>query len=151
MLTPTAMSIGWNTYEELSGTYCVSYGTSSSSLTSQACSEGSTTYATSRTYGNEVTMTGLQPATTYYYKIPSTNSSVEHFLSPRTAGDTTAYNMDVVIDLGIYGADGFTTTKRDTIPQVQPELNHTTIGALARTVDSYEFVIHPGDFAYAVG
>ncbi|KAK4494812.1 hypothetical protein PRZ48_014168 [Zasmidium cellare] len=146
---PNAMSIGWNTYEKLNGTYCVQYGTSSGSLTSQACGSGSTTYATSRTYGNEVTMTELQPATTYYYKIPSTNSSVEHFLSPRTAGDKTAFNMDVVIDLGIYGADGYTTTKRDTIPQIQPELNHTTIGALARTVDNYEFVIHPGDYAYA--
>jgi acid phosphatase len=57
--------------------------------------------------------------------------------------------MDVVIDLGVYGKDGYTTSKRDTAPVVEPELNHTTIGALARTVDDYEIVIHPGDFAYA--
>jgi hypothetical protein len=37
----------------------------------------------------------------------------------------------------------------DSIPQVQPELDHATIGALARTVNEYEFVLHPGDFAYA--
>ena len=94
-------------------------------------------------------LTGLTPATTYYYKIVSGNSSVEHFLSPRTPGDKTAFSMDVVIDLGVYGKDGYTTTKRDTGPVVEPELNHTTIGALARTVDDYEIVIHPGDFAYA--
>lgn len=45
--------------------------------------------------------------------------------------------------------NGYTTKKRDQIPLIQPELNHTTIGALANTVDDYDFVIHPGDFAYA--
>lgn len=93
------------------------------------------------------------PATTYYYKIVSTNSSVDHFMSPRRAGDTTPFAIDVVIDLGVYGEDGFTIkqdeSKRDTIPSVMPELNHSTIWALAQTVDDYEFVFHPGDFAYA--
>lgn len=147
-----AMSVGWNTYTKLNQS-CVHYGLSNSSLPSLACSSNSATYDTSRTYSNAVTLTGLKPATTYYYKIDSTNSSVEHFFSPRRAGDKTAFNMDVVIDLGVYGADGFTikqdNTKRDTIPTVQPELNHSTIANLAATVDDYEFIIHPGDFAYA--
>lgn len=142
------MSVGWNTFEKLNQS-CVSYGTSNGSLTSKACSNNSATYPTSRTYSNAVTLTGLKPATTYYYKIESTNSTVDHFLSPRTAGDTTAFNMDVVIDLGVYGADGYTTTKRDTIPSVQPALQHATIGRLADTVNDYEFVMHPGDFTYA--
>lgn len=147
-LTVLAVSIAWQTYEQLNQS-CVQYGTSNSSLTSQVCSSVSTTYPTSRTWANVVTLTGLAPATTYYYKIVSTNSSVDHFLSPRTPGDNTAFNVDIVIDLGLYGKDGYTTTKRDTIPHIQPELNHTTIGALASTVDDYEFVFHPGDFAYA--
>nr|POE58655.1 acid phosphatase [Quercus suber] len=147
-LATAAMSVGWNTYEKLDRP-CVQYGTSNTSLTSQACSDESITYASSRTYANAVTLTGLQPASTYYYKIVSTNSSIEHFLSPRTAGDQTAFKMDVVIDLGVYGADGFTTSKRDTIPNIEPSLNHSTIGSLAKTVDEYEFVLHPGDFAYA--
>lgn len=145
---PGEMNVGWNTYEKLNQS-CVSYGTSNTSLSSQACSTTSLTYGTSRTWANAVTLTGLTPATTYYYKIQTTNSSVEHFFSGRTAGDKTAFNMDIVIDLGVYGSDGFTTTKRDTIPSIQPALNHSTIGALARTVDDYELVIHPGDFAYA--
>lgn len=145
-----AVSVGWNTYQQMNQT-CVKYGTSSDSLDSQACSTESTTYATSRTWANAVILSHLKPATTYYYKIVSTNSSVEHFLSPRSAGDKTPFNMDVVIDLGVCGADGFTASKRkkDTIPYVQPELNHTTIGRLAQTVDDYEIVIHPGDFGYA--
>ena len=142
------MSVGWNTYEQLSKP-CVQYGTSSSALTSQACSTSSVTYATSRTWSNSVTLTGLQPATTYYYKIVSTNSTVDHFLSPRAAGDTTPFAMDIVIDLGVYGADGFTTSKRDTIPTIDPSLTHSTIGRLADTINDYEFVLHPGDFAYA--
>lgn len=44
-----------------------------------------------------------------------------------------------MIDLGVYGENGFTTQKRDTIPSISPELNHSTIGALARTINDYEF------------
>ncbi|KAI1104420.1 putative acid phosphatase [Jackrogersella minutella] len=149
---PNAISIGWNTYEKLDQP-CVQYGTSSDALTSEACSTSSTTYATSRTYSNAVTLTSLSPATTYYYKIVSTNSSVDHFFSPRVAGDTTPFAMNAVIDMGVYGADGYTIqmdeTKRDTIPTIDPSLNHTTINQLANTVDDYEFIVHPGDFAYA--
>ena len=61
--------------------------------------------------------------------------------------------MNAVIDLGVYGADGYTIemdqSKRDTIPTVDPSLNHTTIGRLADTVNDYELIVHPGDFAYA--
>jgi hypothetical protein len=83
----------------------------------------------------------------------STNSSVEHFFSPRTAGDKTSFAVSAVIDLGVYGADGFTIamdqTKRDTIPSIDPSLNHTTIYRLAENINDYELVVHPGDFAYA--
>jgi acid phosphatase type 7 len=152
-LLSSAISVGWNTYEKLNQP-CVQYGTSNDSLTSEACSTSSpVTYATSRTYSNAATLTGLTPATTYYYKIVSSNSSVEHFFSPRTAGDKTPFAMSAVIDLGVYGADGFTIqmdqTKRDTIPSIQPSLNHSTIGRLADNIDDYELVVHPGDFAYA--
>ncbi|KAJ6001505.1 hypothetical protein N7522_006732 [Penicillium canescens] len=147
---PNAVSVGWNTYKQLNQT-CVQYGLSADNLNTKACSSSSTTYATSRTWSNVAIITGLTPATTYYYKIESTNSTVGHFLSPRSPGDKTPFSMDVVIDLGVYGKDGFTTSskKKDTIPVIEPELNHTTIGSLANTVDKYELVIHPGDFAYA--
>lgn len=128
------------------------YGASPDQLTDKACGT-SATYPSSRTYSNAAVMTGLKPATTYYYKIVSSNSTVEHVMSPRLPGDKTPFTMNVVIDLGVYGVDGYTIdmdmSKRDTIPQVQPSLNHTTIGRLAQTVDDYEFIIHPGDLAYA--
>lgn len=61
-------------------------------------------------------MTNLAPATRYYYKIDSKNSSVESFLSPRSPGDETAFAFDVVIDLGVYGENGFTVTSSGALP-----------------------------------
>lgn len=151
---PNSMSVGWNTYMQLDQP-CVQYGTAPDKLTLQNCSTSSETYHTSRTWSNAVSLDNLKPGTTYYYKINSTNSKVEHFVSPRTAGDKTAFTMAVVIDLGVYGEDGFTLEndelkrKRDIVPTIQPSLNHTTIGSLAEKIDDYEFVVHPGDFAYA--
>lgn len=61
--------------------------------------------------------------------------------------------MSAVIDLGVYGVDGFTIemdhSKLDIIPSIDPSLNHTTIGRLAANIDDYELVVHPGDLAYA--
>ncbi|KAI1810726.1 Metallo-dependent phosphatase [Poronia punctata] len=149
---PNSISIGWNTYQKLDRP-CVEYGTLEDQLTSSSCSTSSTTYPSSRTYANAVILTDLTPGTTYYYKITSTNSTVDHFLSPRPAGDTGAFSFNAVIDLGVYGADGYTikqdNAKRDTIPQIEPSLNHTTIGRLATTIDDYELVVHPGDLGYA--
>jgi hypothetical protein len=141
------MSVGWNTYQQLSKP-CVQYGTSASNLNLMACSNTSVTYPTSRTWSNTVTLTGLTSATTYYYKIVSTNSTADHFLSPRLPGDKTAFSISITPDLGVYGADGFTiqgdVSKRDTIPTIEPSLNHTTIGRLAQTINDYEFILHPG-------
>lgn len=147
------MSVGWNTYEQLAEP-CVEYGTTTSLLL-KSCSTISVTYNTSRTWSNTVILKDLTPATTYYYKIVSTNSTTETFLSARTPGDKTPFTVSAVIDLGVYGADGFTVdvdgdmSRKRAIPEVDPSLNHTTIGRLADTYDDFEFVIHPGDFAYA--
>ena len=146
------MSIGWNTYVRMSKP-CVEYGTSEDNLAHKVCSTLSQTYPTSRTWFNFVTLDGLEPATTYYYKIVSENSTVEKFLSPRVPGDKTPFSINAIIDLGVYGEDGFTIdgdhTKRDIIPNIPPSLNHTTIQRLANTADDYELIIHPGDLAYA--
>ncbi|CAG8960527.1 hypothetical protein HYFRA_00008247 [Hymenoscyphus fraxineus] len=149
---PSAISVGWNTYEKLASP-CVQYGLSSDALTLEECSTTSVTYSTSRTWSNSVILPNLTPAITYYYKIVSTNSTIEQFMSPRVAGDKTPFALNAIVDLGVYGADGFTisgdASKRETIPHVMPSLNHTTIGRLATTINDYEFILHPGDLAYA--
>ncbi|KHN96134.1 Purple acid phosphatase-lik [Metarhizium album ARSEF 1941] len=150
----TGIAVSWNTYEKLDQA-CVKYGAPDcSSLTEQVCSSTpGTTYPSSRTWFNSVTLTGLRPATKYCYQIVSTNSTKATFLSPRQAGDKTPFSINAVIDLGVYGEDGYTIQmkqdKRDEIPSIPPSLNHTTIKRLADTIDDYEFVIHPGDLAYA--
>ncbi|CAN8096484.1 unnamed protein product [Discula destructiva] len=149
-----SISVGWNTYEELAQP-CVEYGMRSNNLSLKACSQISVTYPTSRTWSNTVILNSLKPATTYFYKIVSTNSTTQSFLSPRTPGDKTPFTTNVVIDLGVYGADGFTVDvdgdagRKLSIPDVDPSLNHTTIGRLQDTFDDYEWVLHPGDFGYA--
>lgn len=151
---PVAVAIGWNTYQKLNQS-CVKFGLSPDDLSQERCTSISVTYDTSRTYSNAVTLTGLSPATTYYYQIVSSNSSIEpgQFFSPRTAGDNTPFTMAVVIDLGVYGEDGYNIkmdmTKKDIIPSVYPSMNHTTIGRLIDTIDDYELVVHPGDLGYA--
>lgn len=151
-LMASGMTIAWNTYQQFNQS-CVNYGPSPDSLSQQACSTNSLTYPSSRTWSNTVTLTNLDPATKYYYQIVSTNSSVEHFLSPRVPGDKTPFAINAIIDLGIYGEDGYTikgdASKRDLIPEIPPSMNHTTIHRLAQTIDDYEFVIHPGDLGYA--
>ncbi|KAL2828807.1 Metallo-dependent phosphatase-like protein [Aspergillus pseudoustus] len=148
-----SVSIGWNTYIQLKES-CVEYGTSAGTLDKRVCSSlEPTTYPTSRTYENSVILSDLTPATTYYYKIVSGNTSVDHFMSPRTPGDKRPFSINAVIDLGVYGENGYTikgdSSKRDIIPTIDPALNHTTIGRLASTIDAYELIIHPGDIAYA--
>lgn len=149
---PPGIAVSWNTYQDQANS-CVKYGTSASKLDKQVCSTASKTYPTSRTWFHSVSLDGLSPATTYYYQIVGGASEVNHFFSPRVPGDKTPFAINAIIDLGVYGEDGFTIkmdqSKRDTIPSINPSLNHTTINRLADTVNDYEFIIHPGDLAYA--
>ncbi|KOS18754.1 Acid phosphatase [Escovopsis weberi] len=151
------MSVAWGTYEPLIKA-CVRYGTSKDSLDSIVCSEAPPkSYPTSRTWFHDVTLTDLKPATKYFYEIISTNSTIVEFFSPRLAGDETPFTMGFAIDLGVMGDDGFTLaadvpaslSKREALSGVDPSMNHSTIQRLADTLDSYELINHPGDFAYA--
>ena len=75
------------------------------------------------------------------YKIDSTNSSIDSFVTARKAGDTSPFTVAAVIDMGVFGADGVTVKKRDAIPSIDPALNHTTIGRLYDTAADYDFVV----------
>lgn len=131
---------------------CVAYGLSADNLNLTTCSTQSVTYPTSRTWANTVILRDLQGATKYFYKIESTNSTTEYFQSARDAGDKTPFSFNGIADLGVYGADGYTlkgdTSRKRDIPQIEPSLNHTTIGNLAKTIDSYEVLFINGDAGY---
>ncbi|KAF8320020.1 Metallo-dependent phosphatase [Clavulina sp. PMI_390] len=154
---PTQMAIGWNTFAPLTKP-TVHYGFAPNKLWFSASSHSSVTYPTSRTWANSVLIEGLLPATTYYYKIESTNSSIDSFKTGRVAGDHTPFAAALVIDMGNFGEYGLTVneTKAKRAAEgtpvdayIPPELKHTTIERLVDIASEYEFVLHPGDFAYA--
>lgn len=43
--------------------------------------------------------------------------------------------------MGVFGANGVTVSKRDLIPEIDPSLEHTTIGRLAAIASEYDFVV----------
>ncbi|KAI5476675.1 Metallo-dependent phosphatase-like protein [Pseudohyphozyma bogoriensis] len=148
----TGMNVGWSTYEQLEAP-TVYFGTHPHTLQRSASSASSVTYPTSRMWANTVSLTGLLPATTYYYKITSTNSTIGSFTTAREPGDYTPYSVMAAIDMGIFGIDGLSTrTTGYTGKAISSPLQigeHTTIQRLVEMQDEYEFVLHPGDFAYA--
>ncbi|KAE8269833.1 hypothetical protein A4X09_0g2513 [Tilletia walkeri] len=117
---PDSVVVGWNTFQKLAQP-CVSFGRTADNLNQTACSSNSVTYKTSRTWANTVTLPGLNPATSYYYKINSTNSSIIPFKSAQQAGDKRPFTFATVVDLGVYGKDGFTISspsERDILPRL---------------------------------
>ena len=53
----------------------------------------------------------------------------------------TPFTVAAVIDMGVFGANGLTVSRRDLIPHINPSLEHTTIGALAASAADYDFVV----------
>ncbi|KAJ7853904.1 Metallo-dependent phosphatase-like protein [Mycena leptocephala] len=149
---PMSMRVGWSTFQQLKQP-TVYFGQSPHAMFRAASSQSSTTYPTSRTWSNTVTLTMLKPYTTYYYKIVSTNSTIGSFKTARAAGDHTPFTMAGVVDMGVFGPDGLSTrqmsyTGKAVVNSLNPG-DHTTIQALVATASQYEFILHPGDFAYA--
>lgn len=109
----------------------------------------SVTYPTSLTYNNHVNITGLAPYTTYYYLPQDSNvTTLYSFTTARAAGDETPFTVGIVVDMGTFGYPGLSSDA--------PEATHplalneqTTIAALISMKDSYEFMVHAGDMAYA--
>lgn len=75
------------------------YGLSPHQLCHSAESTHWTTYETSRTWSSSVKLENLKPGTKYYYKIDSTNSTVDSFETARAAGDHTPYTVALVVDM----------------------------------------------------
>lgn len=168
------MAVGWNTFERITKP-TVHFGLSPGTLWFSASSKSSETYPTSRTWANTVLIEDLLPATTYCecsishilvssypcdlfsiflilntsysdYKIDSTNSSIDSFKTGRIAGDHTPFSAALVIDMGVFGANGLAVTKRDHVnprsdEYIPPSLEHTTIDRLVKTASEYEFVV----------
>ncbi|KAK9343521.1 Metallo-dependent phosphatase-like protein [Lipomyces starkeyi] len=145
----TGMTVSWNTYEQINEP-TVYYGTDSWDLSSYATGT-SVTYVTSLTWSNHVKITGLMPNTQYYYVVSNTNCyncselTPYTFTTARNAGDYTPYTVAVAVDLGVMGSTGLSTTSKGKITAN----DSTTIQSLARYMDGFDFLWHPGDIGYA--
>ncbi|KAK9235902.1 Metallo-dependent phosphatase-like protein [Lipomyces kononenkoae] len=146
----TGMYVSWNTYTEIQNP-TVYYGQNVWNLSNTATGT-SITHPSSLTWNNHVKITGLQPDTQYYYIVSNTNCyncselAPYTFTTARTAGDHTPYTAAVVIDLGVMGPNG------ESVKSDYPKLtanDSNTMQSLARYVDGYDLLWHPGDIAYA--
>lgn len=143
---PNAMLVSFNTFDTLQKP-SVRYGLTADNLDKEASSNISYTYPTSETYFHHVNLTGLSPNTMYYYLPANSNTTTPYsFTTTREAGDMTEYTVAVVVDMGTFGPLGLSDNSSGT-PLMPGE--QTTITAMAKQLDQYEFVVHPGDLGYA--
>ncbi len=148
------MAVSWST-PQMTSKPQIKYGTSSDSLDQTAESCVSTTYPTSSMYANHVVLSGLQPDTTYYYRVNNGKKGKKgknptmSFKTCKVAGDMTPYSIGTVVDLGTMGPLGLSETvgKGAANPLAPGEIN--TIQRLIKQLDEFEFIAHPGDIAYA--
>ncbi|GAA5996784.1 hypothetical protein JCM5350_007788 [Sporobolomyces pararoseus] len=150
------MTVSWNSFKQID-TPTVNFGTDPRKLDQVATSNESTTYPTSRTFNNHVTLTGLKPGTKYWYQVSHTNEPggayrpSYTFTTARQAGDKTPFSMAVYADLGLMGSQGLTTYSGsiggpDTY--LKPKETNT-IQSLIEQLDTYEFSHLVGDIGYA--
>ena len=119
-------------------------------LYASASSNDSTTYPTSLTYNNHVNITGLLPNTTYYYLPAGSNRTTPYsFRTARVAGDMTEFSVAVVVDMGTFGPLGLSQTTGVGAANPLHPGEQTTIAGISKQLDTFDFVVHPGDLAYA--
>jgi hypothetical protein len=136
----TGMMVSWNTYSKLPNP-TVSYGLTPS-LNLSASSNVSVTYNTSTTYNNHVKITGLKPGTLYYYQPQYSNVSTPYtFQTSMAAGDATPFSIAVVVDLGVMGTGGLSTTVGAGAHSPLTPGENNTIQSLA-AVSDYSFLWH---------
>jgi hypothetical protein len=90
---PGAMAVSWNTNQKLWNPF-VDFG-KENEIDKTASSSISTTYATSSTYNNHVTLTKLQSDTVYQYR-PQCGSTTYSFRTARDAGKAEKFSFATV-------------------------------------------------------
>ena len=142
---PTGMLVSWNTFSKLPATPSVHYGFSPEFLpfVSSSRNAESVTYPTSLTFNNHVRLTNLFPNTKYYLRPAFSNaSSIFSFTTSKEIGDYAPFTAAVVVDLGLIGPDGLSTTvgKGAANPLKPGEIN--TIQSLQAHQNGWDFLWH---------
>lgn len=119
-LVPNGMTVSWSTVGPINVTATVAWGTSPTTLTSTA-SGVTYNYNPSITWFHHVTLYGLAPSTTYYWRVTSpvgVNSSVLSFVTAPPVGDRTPYNISINGDMGIFSDNGTLIAMQQALPNL---------------------------------
>lgn len=144
---PFGMTVSWSTHARLDKP-TVHYGLTPYTLWQQASSSESVTYPTSTTYLNHVILKDLLPYTTYYYSVSNSfTNQTYHFKTARIEGDRSSHTVAMVADMGTFGSLGLSFNEK--YPPALAPGEITTIQRLSTTLDQFDFLLHPGDFAYS--
>lgn len=142
-------AVSWNTYGEISGSPVLRYGLDPDNL-SKSATGSSNTYATSTTWNHHVVLEGLQPDTVYYYQVEGSDKSrTFHFKTAIAPGTNKEFTFAAAIDLGVMGEYGLSTWVGDGAEGPLKVGEKNTIDSLLDDFDEYDFLLHPGDIAYA--
>lgn len=148
------MNVAWSTPDDRGSPY-VRYGKNPNALNRVAYGSSST-YNSSWTYANKVTLTDLHPDTTYYYQPGcerGCTGQVNSFVTaPKQKGNGKFDEFTVAVfgDLGTMGELGLSTTAGDGAESTVLAVGErNTIQSLQAAIDEYKFAWHLGDIAYA--
>ena len=144
-----SMVISWNTFSQITQP-TVKYGLVPNLLLLTASSSDSSTYPTSLTYNNHVKLTNLLPGTTYYYLPQGGNETKPYsFTTSKQTGNMDPFSVAVVVDMGTFGPLGLSTTTGVGAANPLKPGEQTTIQSISQQLSTFDFMVHPGDLAYA--
>lgn len=142
-------AVSYNTFKHEARPF-IRYGLSPNSMDMIAYSETSVTYPTSLTYNNHVPLAGLRPNTKYYYVPHDSHTSTPYsFTTSRVAGDPTPFTVAALVDMGTFGTLGLSTHVGTGAANPLAPGEQTTIQGIKEQLDDFDFIVHPGDIAYA--
>ncbi|KAG5367942.1 Acid phosphatase [Yarrowia sp. C11] len=119
-----AAVVSWNTYGKPGYQPTVYFGKEKNKLNRKSTGD-SNTYETSTTWNHHVRLQGLESDHVYYYRVGGApESEIYHFKTAQKAGNPKEFTFAAAIDWN-------------------------TMDSLLENIDNFDFLLHPGDLAYA--
>lgn len=144
-----AAVVSWNTYGKPGYQPTVYYGTDKNQQNSKSTGD-SNTYDTSTTWNHHVRIEGLESDRVYYYRVGGApESEIYNFKTARKAGNTKEFTFAAAIDLGVMGPYGLSTKVGNGASNPLAPGEQNTMDSLLQNIDNFDFLLHPGDLAYA--
>jgi hypothetical protein len=147
MVTPTSITIVWQTDLNSANNSRVQYGTGVGNLNQTAFGVAVIPPSNAAVKNHVVTITGLSPATTYFYNVGTVTNGVQgggtanhFFLTAPPVGSVTPFRVWILGDSGEGPGDGDQEAVRDAM------LTETALNPPSPAI-----ILHSGDIAYNDG